>query len=391
MIKIVKQPGKYSLVGNSVLFEIETDSPDPVNVFIEINGHTIHLTAYPYPYNLSYLAEIDISDILKAQFDQDASIPDDNIIVSALSDFALNYSVTIGSTKLQLQAINGGISDQLASVLAEYGMNAFSYRLDSIDRSFLFTTRTNSPNIVLKESEVFPFVFLHPGKTISFKTANNRVITTPAMQKGTACLMDINTLRKTFYDLYKEISSYFQVLVEGSYTFDITLTPNRISENRHLLRFRNSLGGFEQLEITGRSYLTPEISEDYSWQTLNKRRVFEARKERNDITHKLTMESGYKTSEELFFLFDILSSELVYLIRPDQSIQRCFVKASSDMKIPYPVLTPQSITLEITPIIREKFYSSVVDFAAPGAWILETGFWNDFARWKDNKSWKDNK
>lgn len=390
MIRITTQPASFSLAGNPVLFEIETDSADPVDVLVEVNGSSVDLMAYPYLKNMSYTAEIEISDILKAHFDQDASIPDDNIIISALTDFVLDYSVTIGTTKVQLHAINGGISDQLASVLEEYGMDAFSYRLGSTDRSFLFTTRTNSPNIVLKESEIFPFVFLHPGQTVSFKTADNRVITTPIMTKGTPCLMDINTLRKTFYDLYKETPSYFQVMVENSYTFDITLTPNRISEDFYLLRFRNSLGGFEQMEITGRPYFTPEISDDYSWKTLNSRRTFETRKERNEITHKLTVETGYKTSDELFFLMDILSSHQVYLVRSDESIQRCLVKASSDIKVLFPVVTPQSVALEISPVVSEKYYSPPVDFAAPGSWILNTGYWNDFARWKDNKYWKDN-
>lgn len=389
MIRISKQPANFSLSGNPILFEIETDSTDPVNVLVSVNGSNVELTAYPSPKNQLYTADIEISDILKAQFDRDASVPDNNIIVSVLNDFVVDYSVKIGTTILYLHAINGGISDHLSSVLEEYGMDAFSYRLESTDRSFLFTTRTNSPNIVLKESEVFPFVFLHPGKSISFKTANNRVITTPAMTKGTPCLMDINTLRKMFYDLYKEASSYFQVLIENSYTFDITLTPNRISEDFYLLRFRNSLGGFEQMEITGRPYFTPEISEDYSWKKLNSRRTFETRKERNEITHKLTVETGYKTSDELFFLMDILSSDQVYLILPDESIQRCQVKASSDIKVPFPVIKPQSVALEISPVVSEKYYSPSVDFAAPGAWILNTGSWNDFARWKDNKYWND--
>ncbi|TFD95548.1 hypothetical protein E2605_11925 [Dysgonomonas capnocytophagoides] len=389
MIRITKQPASFSLAGNPVLFEIETDSADPVDVLVEVNGSSVNLIAYPYPKNLSYTADIEISDILKAHFDQDTSVPDDNIIVSALADFVLDYSVTIGTSKVELHTINGGISDQLALVLDEYGMDAFSYRLESTDRSFLFTTRTNSPNIILKESEVFPFIFLHPGQSISFKTANNRVITTPSMTKGTACLMDINTLRKTFYDLYKEVPTYFQILVENSYTFDITVTPNRISEDFHLLRFRNSLGGFEQMEITGRPYFTPEISDDYSWKKLNSRRTFETRKERNEISHKLTVETGYKTGDELFFLMDILSSDQVYLVSRDESIRRCMVKASSDIKIPFPVITPQSIALEISLLVSEKFYSPDVDFSAPGAWLLQTGFWNDFARWKDNKYWND--
>lgn len=372
VINISRQPANFSLTGNPVLFEIETNSIDPLDILVEVNGESIELTAYPITKDTFIaVAEIEISDILKAQFNQEGTVVSLDGIISVLDDFVMDYSVTIGNTKLELHAVDGGISDYLASILEEYDMDAFLYRLESTARSFLFTTRTNSPNIVLKESEIYPFVFLHPGKTISFKTANNRVVTTPAMEKSTACLMDINTLRKTFYDLYKEVPSYIQILVEDSYAFDITLVPNRISEDFYLLRFKNSLGGIEQFEVTGRSYFTPEVSDDYSWKQLNSRRVFETRKERNEITHMITVETGYKNRDELFFLMDILSSDQVYLVRSDGSIQRCLVKVSSDIKVPFPVVTPQSVSLEISPRVNERFYSPSVDFKVSG-FLLST-------------------
>ena len=388
MIEIVTQPEDYCLIGNPVLFEMVSDTPDLIAVDITVGGKTVSLSALTFTDNGVFRADIDIAGVLRSFFDTESYIADDNPVIVPLEDFVVGYSVAIGGITMHKYAINGGISDELSAVLSDYGLDAFSYRLNNTDRQFLFTTRTNQPNISIRETEIFPFVFLHPGKSITFSTVNGNDLTAPALAKGTPCLMDFNTVRKTFFQLYGEVPSFFTVDVENSYAFDITITPGVIIEKTYLLRFRNSLGGFEQIEVTGEPYFTPEFADTMSYQKLTSLKTFEKRTVRKSYKNIITVESGYKSQQDLFFMLDMICSDQVYLVYPDQTIRRCDVSAE-DVSIAMNMKTPQSISLKIELVRDDTRYSPKMDLARPGAWILETGYWNDFARWKDDAFWID--
>lgn len=388
MIKVTKYPAQYSFVGNPVIINIETDSPERVVVEISARGETIPLADYPHVTEVGYEVSIDIKDVLSSFFDKDSSLYGDTIIVAELEDFLLEYTLKIGSESKTLYAIDGGVSNHASATLQEYGEDMFSYRLMNPDRSILFSTRTNSPYLKLKETELFPFVFIHPGKSISFVTASENVITTPALDKGVACLMDINSLRKMFYELYNEIPSYIEIQIEGSSSTYLTLIPSILTEDKYLIRFKNSLGGYEQLEITGKGDFIPEFSEANIYQQYNDNHIFTQKRSRVEMQEIVKIQTGYKTQDELDFLLDMIASERSYFIYPDGSMFGCMISCESP-KIPLRVTTPQSLELKITMITKSNYYSPRIDLARPGAWILETGFWNDFAAWKDNKDWID--
>lgn len=388
MIEVAKYPPTYSFVGNPVIIDINTDTPEQIVVEISANGKTIPLADYPYKKEIGYHVSVDISDVLNSFFDKDSNIYGDTIVIAELEDFLLEYTLKIGTESKTLYAIDGGVSNHAITTLHGYGEDMFSYRLMNPDRSILFSTRTNSPYLTLKETELFPFVFIHPGKSITFVTASQNTITTPAMKKGIACLMDINSLRKMFYELYSEIPSYIEIQIEGSSSTYLTLIPSILTEDKYLIRFKNSLGGYEQLEITGKGDLVPEFGEEKLYQQYNDNHIFTQKRSRVEMQEIIKIQTGYKSQSELDFLLDMIASERAYFIYPDGSIFECLISCESP-KIPFRVTTPQSLELKITKTTKSNYYSPKIDLARPGAWILETGFWNDFNAWKDNKKWID--
>lgn len=388
MIKVTKYPAEYSFVGNPMIIDIDTDTPEQIVVEISARGKTIPLADYPYKQEIGYHVSVDIKDVLSSFFDKDSNIYGDTIVIAELEDFLLEYTIKIDNIEKSFFAIDGGVSNHSISTLLEYGEDMFSYRLMNPERSILFSTRTNSPYLTLKETELFPFVFIHPGKSISFVTASANVITTPAMKKGIACLMDINSLRKMFYELYNEIPSYIEIQIEGSSSTYLTLIPSILTEDKYLIRFKNSPGGYEQIEVTGKGDLVPEFSDESIYQQYNSNHIFTQKRSRVEMQEVIKIQTGYKTQDELYFLLDMIASERAYFIYSDGSIFECMISCESP-KIPLRVTTPQSLELKITKNTKSSYYSPKIDLARPGAWILETSFWNDFHGWKDNKNWID--
>lgn len=390
MIKVIKHPELFNFVGDPILFELQTDNLQPIIASIHVGSDEIPLSCYPHGSQSPYTAELDVSGVLEPYFDRNSSINGDQIIISELTNFVLDCHIKIDNIDYPLKVIHGGTSHLLLNEFDEYNYDYFSYRLNNPERQILFTTRTNGPHISLRESEIFPFVFLHPGKPITFESEGGHELTTQALSQGTACLMDINTLRKTFYELYEESPLHISVLIDTSFSFDISITPSTPSENSHIIRFRNSLGGFEDIEMTGDLTFSPEFLDENLYLSKNKIARYEEYRDRIGMKYIYGLNSGYKSVAESFHILDMLGSDLCFIIFPDKSIKRCTVTPSDDIDINLPLITPSSIQMDVRLVDEGLFYSPPINLDRPGAWILETGIWNDFNRWKDNKYWIDN-
>lgn len=55
-------------------------------------------------------------------------------------------------------------------------------------------------------------------------------------------------------------------LFNGVLSFILVFTPGAVSANRYLLRFRNSLGCYEQLEVTGKAELSTQFDSEESFE-----------------------------------------------------------------------------------------------------------------------------
>ena len=356
MITVTRFPNDYSFVGNPVVFEISTDTDESVKVDITVSGNTYSTTYYPFRLpDGSYKISMNISDFL--HFDSDVNIPRDGII-SAIQGFSLPYQVKIGDDYIfNGFALRGGISNQAFRKLEENGYDIFTYRLSSLFDQFLFTTRTNGKEIRIKETELYPFVFRHPGNAIVFQSESGTQITIPAQVVGTFCVMNIQSVLAQMPAGTKRI----EIWINGEYVFHFTILPGKLSEERYLLKFRNSLGAFEVLEVTGKAMHAPEFAEENLWQTLTDFNFYEERRSRVKSKGIIEVETGYKERSEFPFILDLIQSDEIYFIYSDGDSFRCHVKAES-AQFRHLMTEPTSINLKIRAVTDEEFTTPKIDF-----------------------------
>lgn len=367
---VIREPENFSFTGNPMVYEVETVYDSLVfTVVVGSRMQKLTLTAYQATDYHSYpnRVRIDISDIVFSFIEDQTLTITKGYVIHTVENFAFDCDVYIEENRMissvVVKVFRGGISNKAISKLAVANRNMFTYRLDNPIYNPLFTTRTNSHHIALRETELYPMVFIHPGTPVSFVTINGRIITQAAQMAGTICSIDFETVRQMFATLYGELPAYIVVQFGQEFSFDLTIKPAQISEERCQLLFRNSLGAFEVMEVTGKSYDTPEFSEENLWNTLNSDDYFEENRDRLTVRQKIEAETGFKLPDELNFIRDLIASDTIYCIDGDNQF-RCHVTVDQ-IKIARRMVSPNSIPLVIREVTDEQFHTPEIDFSFP--------------------------
>lgn len=356
---IAREPNVYSFTGNSIVFELLVDTPDRIQVEIVTHEQSQYTSYYPFLENGQYKIKFDISDYLTAE-KRDLYFSEEEII-SPLYNFTLSYQVKIGSDySFEGVAFKGGITKSDFKTLADNGFDIFSYRLGSYFNQFLFTTRTHSNEIRVRETELHPFVFINPGLDFVFKSESENTLTVTPDTSEKVCVLNFQAVREKFQELYNEIPKQIEVLVAGEVSFKIIIEPGAISEEKYLVRFLNSLGAYECIEVVGRLIHTPEFGDENKHSVLNEYDFFEDRRNRVSSRKTMKVETGYKHRRELPFVLDMIKSDEIYFIYPSGSSFRCNVIAE-DPKFYHRMTVPTSISLIISEIVDEEFMSPELD------------------------------
>lgn len=382
---IINKPYEMAHVGNPMLVTVQVnDDVKGMDVKVYINNViTVTLSYVP---DLSKRITFDIAEVIKA-----------NISTAPISTDAPIQKVEAPSVSYKLELISktssmgyssyiigtaflGGVSNNAYRDLSKAGLNMFSYRLNNHTRQFLFTTRTNTRNIILKESELAPFLFIHPGMPICFVSDRGRRLITQAQDKDSICALDVNAVRKAFFDTYKEVPSFISVLISDSYIFDIAISPAEKSPERKIIMFRNSLGCYERIELTGESQRQPEFEEKENYLQYDQGSALDltltGRTQLNDV---LLLSSGVKRIDEVPFILDMLSSEDIYILE-DSNWRKCTVTAD---EFQYGKRSePINISLTVRLLDSNSMHLPDLDYQAPryefGEWILQDGQLNGF-------------
>jgi hypothetical protein len=359
MITSVTYPDEYSFAGNPMIVAFTGDTAEEVIFRVEADGiDLLDISIFLFKVGNEYKGSTDISGILLSAFKKNNYQTD--AIISLLENFYVKYSITLENfQKYEGKAFYGGITGKNYSQLKSLGMNMFSYRLRNPERQFLFTTRTNTSHLVLRETELYPFVFIHPGKAISVITAAGKLFIPESFPADTVCTFDIQALRKMIFFTYNELSSFFSIMVDGRHIFDITLIPNQASDNVFFLRFKNSLGAFEIVEVPGTSTDTLTFSEEESWLSVNQYNFFAENRKRVSSKKHIEAHAGYKSKNELSFIFDLIKSDEIYFIDPKDGLgneYRCHV-TPEELKLPRRMTEPDTIPLKIRLVSEDSFES----------------------------------
>jgi len=366
----IECPNKFCFSGNRIELKVVADTSEDQRIDIEVDGKSvIVLTSSPYLENGLYISEFEISDILQTLY-SDIFIQE-GIIIKPLDNFRVKYKLyrldeqLLRTEIFEGYAFKGGINNRNMERLQYFKMDMFSYRLRDQKNQFLFTTRTNSRQLRLRQNELFPFVFIHPGVNISFVTIGGKVIVPEIYDADTVCTMDINAVRKMFYDLYQIMPAYIAVMVDGKFCFDITLLPGRISHEKYFLLFRNSIGGYEKIEVTGRGENNVEFLDEDAWKSPGIGGILESQRNRLLSKSGMTVDTGFKSEDELYFILDMIKSEEIYFIDPSAAAgtipARCLVNTEK-FTVPRKITEPQSLSLKISFVTEESFESPGIVF-----------------------------
>lgn len=372
----------YALVNN----------PIPVSINLPKGGARIRMQViyeeeviYESVYNILKSIKIDISDILQTI----VSVKDrDMTEISFCDDSEQQCEYEIKLTEL----FNGETELFSGKYIAVWGgVSKFFSRNTPIDNYIEYklsgnaalTTRTNGKIIVWRETEIVPLKILgSPDLQVHIASPANHVYACPIVQsskKLAIYTLNILEIRKKFFSDFDELPAYLSFLFNGVLSFILVFTPGAVSANRYLLRFRNSLGCYEQLEVTGKAELSTQFDSEESFEYSywdQDVMDYAASNQRKQGMVLITAETGFKDRDELMFLRDMLASDDIYLI-DSSGLKSKVLVSSEDFKIPAVIEEPVSVPLKIKFADTEQSYSPNPNDGIlevyPGEWFLARG------------------
>lgn len=233
---------------------------------------------------------------------------------TSATDIAISVQNTQGETKtLSLKAVIGGISKRLLRRLLDENSNIFTWKLLNSSVNFFKTTRTNGRIITIRETELLPIPFLYPNGALKIVAAG--IETSLSGTAGQPVALNLYRLRQKLFQTNQKLASVFDIYSGSTKSCTIVITSGTVSRERYLLEFLNSYGAYERIEVTGIGNIESEIESDSTYQIYDESidDYIEAR-ERQSARDKLQVESGYRNTEELVHLMDMLASDEIKIL-----------------------------------------------------------------------------
>lgn len=223
-------------------------------------------------------------------------------------------------TETKFFGVPGGISRQNFKRMAALKTDVFKSRFFNAKNNFFLTTRTASWRIVMKETELYPLYFFCDHSVFQSISARESVSGTGLDfgVYGSVNILDVAQLRRKFYNESRVLPSVIDIYTDGrDFVCRIVVERADASKERYRLKFRNSLGVFEIIELTGELSITPDYSESEEASFKRYESItgsFYADRERVERKQSVTVETGVKRPDEVRFLMDMIGSEEVYLL-----------------------------------------------------------------------------
>lgn len=365
------------LVNNPIRFSLLADADDPVTMEVTIEGSVVYKGVYipivNSPYT-NYKVDIAIEDVIRPYMYPTDVGPVHNIIYDADFNYlsvSIKFTQRSNTLNYSGNVYNGGIGKRLFRDLYLRGTDIFSHKLLDTSKQFFLTTRTSGRHITMKENEICPLFFIAANKTYSVVTEYGNIFILPAMNPNYLYGLSIESVRWYSDRLYHKKPSFFGILIDGQYVFDVTITSPDPVPHTYIIEFRNSFGVYERLEVSGRCISEPEFGEDNAFdrydETVND---YVEQNERLSIREVINAEFGYKTLDEFYFARDMLQSDERRLIDPAGNYYNVRVIAENFSHDLHP-RQPGSIPLKIRFVDTDNCYSPERDDSPPDFYFGE--------------------
>lgn len=248
----------------------------------------------------------------------------------------------------------GGISRQNYRILTSLGTDIFENRFLNNAGNFFMTTRTAGWRIVLKETELYPMYFFNMDDslymTVVELTTGKTMMQEGQLKKGVFAL-DIDAVRKCFFEEYGVLSSVFDIYKgnPSEYSCRIVIERSEPTRERYRLKFRNSLGVFEIIELNGELTISPDYSaaDDAGFNRYDAvTDGFSTYRERIIRPQSLTVDTFVSHTDAVRFFMDMIGSEEVFLLDLTEYPLRV-IPSIEDMNYKARPTEPQTFTVTL--------------------------------------------
>lgn len=252
----------------------------------------------------------------------------------------------------------GGVSKQNYRRLLADETDIFVARFLNSCCNFFLTTRTADWRLTVKETEIYPLAFFYPAQgTLRIRElAGGRYLSINGVA-GSLYALNLAAVRKYFYDENGVIVNAFDVYVGSDYACRIAIEEAPATRERCRLKFRNSYGAFELVDITGQAQIAPTFGDDEEGGSYKRYAQdlddFQLERPRIPMKEVINVSTGFKNNRELRFILDALASDEVYLLDYTDEPLRVVVTAE-ELSYRRKPNGPQAFNLVITPADEEQ-------------------------------------
>jgi hypothetical protein len=250
----------------------------------------------------------------------------------------------------------GGIPKAMFRELAKNGKNIFTTRFFIPNGNFLLTTRTMLNEIMIKETELFPFLLLPFFTKLEIKSEEDVISTFVGQISNITSVIqiDIGNLRRKYYNENNKLINRFDFYGDDLYSFSVNIIEST-SYNARSILFRNSLGAYEKIEVLGVVKDQPEIGIDTDYlryDAIND--SFTKERERPEADEKYSAEIGYDLPARKLWCRDLLGSDDCYFINDEKWYRAKVTADKSELESSIPETNGLKINIEL--VDKESYY-----------------------------------
>lgn len=211
---------------------------------------------------------------------------------------------------------NGGVSDRLYRSLLAKNSDIFAEKLRKHNANFFWTVRSTDWRIVMKETELAPLAFITPsGYTLMIKELVTGRMLSMVFTSDTVAAVDFEEVRRIFYETYGTLANVFDVMVDSKFSCQVVIEQAQAAWERYTLKWRNSFGVYERMELVGNAKVSPFGKDDVEtyqvYDSVTDR--YSLRRDRLKVQNTLSLSTGVIRPAMFMALQDLLQSDEVYL------------------------------------------------------------------------------
>lgn len=246
---------------------------------------------------------------------------------------------------------NGGVSKRLFSSLLKKNESIFTAKLQNLHANFFWTVRSSDWRIVMKETELAPLAFISPiGHTLYVKERVTGKMETVVFSTDIIAAVDFAELRWHFFTTYGILANVFDVLVDNKFSCQVVIEQAQATWERYTLRWRNSFGVYECMEVTGKATMAP-FSEEEETETFQEYDAYQdsysMRRDRLKRQNTISLSTGMIRPQMVNAFVDLLQSDEVYLCGLYEEDVRV-IPSTSELNIPLKVLEPMEFEVTLS-------------------------------------------